>query len=553
MTKQFAEDIRYFVSKKIYILIVFLAAAFSYGFQVTHVAVGIDDTATSLYFEEGLAPAVGRWTLYIINRLFHLSDFTPWMTDLAGVLLLIFAAMIWCVLLRRIIGDEISLLGYTFFAALFVTCPLISEVYVYYLHNGIGVGYVFSAFSLLLVQRALEKDKNIKMCCLNLLSATFLLAAAMGCYESFAIVYAIGALLLFIAHRIGPETFRKARYSKNVWRWGGFVGGPLVASAFMRMIMITLIYRIFGLSIPDNYNSVELRSAFSFFSGNLNELAMYFKRFWVKYYLNGLVYLPIAVLVFGISLLLLVCIVYGVKKRDIFLPLAAVAIPILPVLMIFVEGKESYYRASQYVPLVGAFGVFLMFWIGQALFPKWMKRVGVLLAAALLWNQCADMNRWFYVDYLKYEYFKNVMLTVANDLESDFDLSKPVIFGGACEVPYPIMKDACVDFSSPQYKMIRALGDIVDEHLIEKYNEKGGRGYIFAETPTFSTLQWGVTAFDGTAGEIQKFLNMLGYEIPIVRDLQKIEDAGKKRRGDMPHFPQEGYIQEYEGCLIVNF
>lgn len=204
------------------------------------------------------------------------------------------------------------------------------------------------------------------------------------------------------------------------------------------------------------------------------------------------------------------------------------------------------------VPLLGAFGVFLMFWIGQALFPKWMKRVGVLLAAALLWNQCADMNRWFYVDYLKYEYFKNVMLTVINDLERDFDLSKPVIFGGACEVPYPIMKEACVDFSSPQYNMIRALGDLVDEHLIEKYNAKGGRGYIFAETPTFSTLQWGVTAFDGTAGEIRKFLNMLGYEIPIVTDLQKIEDAGK-RRGDIPHFPQEGYIQEYDGCLIVNF
>jgi len=28
----------------------------------------VDDTATLLYFEEGLAPAIGRWSLYLLNK-----------------------------------------------------------------------------------------------------------------------------------------------------------------------------------------------------------------------------------------------------------------------------------------------------------------------------------------------------------------------------------------------------------------------------------------------------------------------------------------------------
>ena len=75
-----------------------------------------------------------------------------------------------------------------------------------------------------------------------------------------------------------------------------------------------------------------------------------------------MVYLPIFVLVMGIGVLLVVSVVYGIRKKDILLPLAAAAVPILPAMMIFVEGKESYYRACQYVPLVGAFGVLLLFW-----------------------------------------------------------------------------------------------------------------------------------------------------------------------------------------------
>ena len=553
MVKQLAEDLRYFIFNKIYGFVVFLAAVCAYGFQVTHVAVGIDDTTMPMYYAEGLEAVMGRWTLFMLNKIIHFSDFAPWMTDLIGVLFLILAASIWCVLLHRVFYDEVPFLGYTFFAALFITCPLISELYVFYLHNGLGVGYVLSALSLLLVQNALEKDKDIRMCCRNLLAAAFLLVASLGCYESFAIVYAIGALLLFITQRTGGNSSRANVYIKSTWRWGLFSGIPLVVAVLLRGFVVKLICKVFSLALPENFVFGNYRSTFSLFSWNRSELAMYFKRFWVKFYLNGLVYLPITVLVLGIGILLIFSVCYGVKKKDVSLPLAAVAIPILPALMILVEGKESYYRSCQYVPLVGAFGVLLLFRAGHRyLRNKAVRCLGVVLAAALLWNQCTDMNRWFYLDYLKYEYFKDVMITVFRDLERDYDLSKPIVFGGECPVPYFIVEDASVDVASQQFRIIKALGDMVDPHLIEKYIESSGRFYIFAETPVFSTIQWGITAFDDTSREIRNFLSMIGYEIRIETDLQKIKDA-RPLMDSMPHFPYDGYIQEYEDYLIVHF
>ncbi len=125
--KEFWKDIHFFWTNKFYAAVVSLAAVCSYGFKVSHEAIGIDDTCIPLYFEQGLAPAVGRWTLYVINKFFHISDFAPWVTEAAGVLLMLFAATVWCVVFSRILGRERTMAGYTLFAAIFISCPLISE------------------------------------------------------------------------------------------------------------------------------------------------------------------------------------------------------------------------------------------------------------------------------------------------------------------------------------------------------------------------------------------------------------------------------------------
>ena len=95
------------------------------------------------------------------------------------------------------------------------------------------------------------------------------------------------------------------------------------------------------------------------------------------------------------------------------------------------------------------------------------------------------------------------------------------------------------------------MGDLIDPHLIEKYNADDGNGYVFAETPVNSTLRWGVTAFDGTASELGNFWKMLGYNFRIETDLRKIEEA-EQISEEMPEFPRTGYIKECGDYIIIN-
>lgn len=155
--KKLWEEFQYFFQQKIYVIILCLTAICGYGFEMTHPSIGIDDTAVSLYLEDGLEVVMGRWFIYLINKIFHLSDFSPFMMELIGVILLCISATLFCVLFRRIFGRKVGLTGYIIFSCIFISNPIISEVYVYYYHDGVDIGYVFSALALICFWSGMDK------------------------------------------------------------------------------------------------------------------------------------------------------------------------------------------------------------------------------------------------------------------------------------------------------------------------------------------------------------------------------------------------------------
>lgn len=549
--KNLWKDMSHFLTNKIYVMLVSIVALTSYGFAITHQTIGIDDTAIQMYFgEKGLAPAMGRWFIYLLNKFVFLDQFLPWMTELLSVVILVLSVTLWCVLWYRVVGERVHILGYAIFSALFISCPLISEVFVYYLHNGICIAYGLTALSLLFVLEAMKESK-FRVRILYIIASITLLTAALGCYESFIIVYIIGMLFLFFLLR-QRKNCNGEEYVVKVFPWMGVTASTVVASVMLRTIVLRVLGLIFGYSIPENF-TVGYRNILENVGQTKAELFMAIKKFWVMYYLNGVCYLPITVFVVGIIALLLFGIYKSIKQKDALILLSILAVPFVPVCMVLIEGMPTHYRASQYVPMIGAFAALLFFyeWNYHKM-PKVISAVGMIGLFALIWNQSVDMNRWFYIDYLKYEDAKTVMENIAYDLESKYDLSKPVVFRGPYEVPYEIAEDAYLPFNSKEYAFMKRMADVVDVHLLEKFNAENGRGYVFAETPVNSTLRWGVTAFDGTAGQLQAFWEMHGYEIKVENDLEKIEEAEKLREG-MPGYPRDGYIKETEDYILVNF
>ena len=557
--KKLLSELGEFWRSRIYAVILSLTAAGAYGFAVTHSAIGMDDTAISLYFDEGLAPYVGRWTLFVLNKLFHIhiGEYAPYLTELLSVVLLLLSVTLWCVLWRRVCEPRVKLpmWAYAVTAGLFLSCPLISEVFVFYLHNGVCTGYGVTALALLCLLDSLAVQGGRKETVRGTLLSGLLLCVALGFYESFVIVYAMGAVMVFLLIRIlYGKRGEGAAYRTGFLAWAGRGASALAAALLGRTVMLAVLKLTFSLERLSIYN-VQYRSFFGDIFTKENELQMVLKRFFMKYYVNALTYFPITVLVAALAVIGLALVCISIRKKDAMLVAGYLAILLLPVAMSLLEGLATRYRSAQYVPLVSAYAALLVFLFLYSCkpLPALIGVCGALLAILLV-NQCVEMNRWFYVDELKYEDTRRVMEQIAYDLETTADLSKPVVFRGAYRVPYEIAKEAYVGFDTWQYRAVCRITDSIDEHLKEKYYAADAPAYVSAEMPLVSTLQWGVTAFDGTCGQLIAFWRMHGIGgIQCVTDLAVIEEAEQLRSSvNMPAYPQEGYIRDCGDYLIIN-
>lgn len=549
--KSIARETVEFLKDRGYVLLLSIVAAGSYGFLMTHNAIGIDDTEVALYFEDGLAPYVGRWTLFLLNKIISLATFEPWCKEFFSVLVFMISVTVWCVLLKRIAGERIPRWAYGFVAAAFLSCPLISELYTYYLHNGICLAYGLSAIALYLFLEAQQEAAMKRKWCLFTI-ASFFLTISIGCYESMMVVFLIGALLVFVFLRAFYEVEKPYPVKVGGWMAGGAY--VVVLSYILRTIISYVIIGIFNLGHFSTLINVPDLRTFDAGWQDAAEFAMILKRFLVKYYVNALAYFPITILVLALAFLGFYCLYQAIRKRDGWFFLSFLGVLLIPVLMCIVQGYDTKYRTAQYVPLVISLAVFLLL---QLVFDgkvkQWARGIVYLALGILLYNQCANMNQWFYLDWQKYEYTKTVLVQVAHDLEASYDTSKPIVFRGANKVPASISEPAILGFDTWQYRFIAKICDAVDPHLKEKFYAENGRGYVFAETPMNSTLQWAITAFDGTGIEVVRFLEMHGYELRVETNLEKIAEAEDIRtRTGMPGYPKDGYILDCGDYIIVN-
>lgn len=544
------KDLQYFWQCKIYMIALSLTAACSYGYAIVQPSIGIDDTAVGLYLEDGLEVVMGRWTVFWLNRVFHLSDFAPFMTELVGTLFLMLAATLFNVLFRRITAGKAGILASTVFACAFVSNPIISEVFVYYWHDGAGLGYALTALSLLAFYDAVRKKGRERAAACG--ASLFFIWAAVGCYESFLILYLLGILTVLFFR--GMEDRERLRFSA-VAAYLAMGGLLAVGCVLLRSGMIRLTTEIFHLQGVLDQVKQERRSLTEmgalFSRDGLDNLIMLIKRFWVVYHLNAVVYLPvtvyeIAVFVFGIGSVIL-----AVRKKNLWFPALYAGMLVTPFLLTLAEMRLTYYRSCQYLPFFAAAGLWLLCYAAQGL--KHGRRQLTAAAAALglivVWNQAEFMNRSFYTDYKKYECTREMLCDIAYEIERDYGTDLPVVFTGHYSTPHALSEDYYVPYGSWQYRYIAAVTDRIDPHLKEKYFSVWG--YSFVGEANFPMIQWAFDAFDGTNREMMNFLRMHGHDFATVTDQEILAEA--RAVGDaMPGWPKRGSIVLRDGYVLVH-
>lgn len=555
--QKWREDFLFFCRNRLYVCLLSLTAVLGYGFLVTHQTVGIDDTPFTYYFEDGLNVIVGRWFLYLLNKVFHIADFAPLVTDLAGVLILMLAVTAWATLLYSLCRDKIPVWGYTFFACVFLSCPLICEVYTYHLHNGISVGYLCTGVSLCCFKEFMENAGSLKRKLLLGVGAAGFLFVALGCYESFMVVWLLGLLVVLLTKRHMGEQCRVFRL---------LVAGALMAVAALvfRSVMIAGCTAVFGLG--DMKDEAVQRSmgemiAWLFEPGALAEFGMALKRVYVMYFVFGYAYYPIKVFVLASVFLVAYGIWRAIRRRDAWIAVLTAGCFIASFLLVVIEGSATLYRAAQFLPVVCGYGVFLFsgavenskenrfFALREHLGHRICRGAAVLLLCTILWNQCYDMNRWFYVDWMKYQSAVELTDQIALELERNYDTSKPIVFTGTYQPPKGIIADAYVGYGTETFWKMNCLTGVVDEHLLEKFY-RGEYGVWVAQTPSLSVIDWGVNAF-GNSLEMVKFFEMHGHGIVGNTDAE-LFDTARVLSLDWPEFPAEGSVVDMGSYIIVH-
>ena len=477
-----------------------------------------------------------------------MAKYTPFLTDFIGVVLLVMAAVLMSVLFRRIFGEKIPVAGYVAFACVFLSNPIISEVYVYYLHNGIGIGYVLTALALLLfeeMQKVSPKKKWRFMA-----GSAVVLTVAVGCYESFLVLYLLGAVVILFFRAMERRTILTF---KNLWENVKCLLLIVLATILLRQLLIVSLTVIFHLQdLRGLMNERKLSEMLVLFRGRegWEQFLMLVKRFWLVYHVNALVYLPVtgyelAVILFGVT-----AVVLAVRRKSLWYPILVLVMIVIPFLLTIVEANVTMYRSSQFLPFFTGVGVLLLYSFASGV--KWrnyIQPVLAVLAVLLVFRHSQQMNRDFYGDYLRYEDTKEVLTEIATQVESEYGSDIPVVFTGHYETPHSLLEDWYVDYSSWQFQMIAKVSDLVDVHLKEKYYSP--YGYSFIGNAQYSYIQWAFEAFDGTNREMIRFLELHGHSFRTITD-ENVLDEARSLGESMPTWPQEGSVQMQDGYLLIH-
>ncbi len=552
------KGIRSLLRSKAYIIILLASAIAAYAYGITHGAIDIDDTAIPLYFQQGLAPYVHRWTLFTFFHLFHIPvdfQYTAFV-DGISVFFLCCSVTIWCSLWKWLLDRYVQLppFLYGLVAAVFITNPIISEVFIYFLHNGICIAYGLTGLALYCYLASINRKGKKRIAALAL--ATVLLAFAVGCYESFLLVFVMGAFLAFLLIRgflqavDGQDDFPMGK----VLPW--FLHGLIVAvgTLLIRMLMYRVCLLMYDPGAFAEYD-VTYRSIFGDNLTALSELGMTLKRYIALYHLNGMMYLPVAVLILARIIIFLTGGYAAVKRRDIVVVVATVVLFLFPPFMAVFEGNVTKYRSAQYIPMVSAFALLIITaFLYKYISVKREKLYYILptVLVLLVVIQSADMNKWFYVDHLKDEWAKETMMRVGKNLENGgFDLTKPIVVLGYGEVPAEISDYGLVPYASRRFRLICSLTDPVDLHWKEKFYSPNG--YVYNATTRESILTWGMDAFNHTDEQLIKLWEMLGYTGFTAADTETIKKARQYQEEILIPSGYAGeYIYECDDYLLVN-
>lgn len=457
----------------------------SYGFSAVNPTVGIDDLARDIYIGKGHAMfSATRWGMNIWVKLLSTLKFIPGIDHMIGIILMVCAALSYSFLFFTLSNNKQYSLKYTVFSCLFITYPLINEIWEYNGANFMVAGNMFIVTSVLAY---MEYHKHLDWRTILVCGIPMSLVASS--YETGIFVYISSVLIVvFYKYCVVGRNDKKAG-----WFFDGASYIPvLVLSVVIRIVVGVLIIKALGLTYKVNgVASIQMYLSDFLYNG-------------ILYIFHSLIYPPITVFL----IMLIMLFVYSVllcKKNNGVLPF------VLFVLIAFSLFGQAFltlgmmpYRTAHTLIVFVAFCGFLFTEIGEERFGKRTYLIVFCALIYLAYQQGLYLDSLLTLNHIRSENEARIATQIGYTLESQFD-NKPVVFVGRYSLGEYIEDNVYIGYTKWNDKLFRQIRSI--KNPSEKYKA--------IHTNINSNLAWSTRAF-GNQEMLKAYFSYLGFDIDLV-------------------------------------
>lgn len=503
--KTLTQDI---LQNRLLVFWVLLTTVLCFGFTITNFSIGVDDPARNYYFYSGSSGNMiqqGRLLHLVLNYLTRSIEFIPFFTDFVGAGLFALSALLYCALFQFVTDSKLSPTALIAFSCVYISNSIIAEKYIYHLDViATMLSYCCSAIALMYACRFV-KENAVHL----FAKAVLVLMIAIASYESYLFLYFCGVFAVIILDIAIKESAKKFT---DLLRDGLKYAAVLLAALILYYGIVYLLQAATGQSGVFSRYSIWETSELGIF-GILKEITKQIRIFFEESFTAR--YIPVLVFCLFSLIALVLSVILSVKAKNYWLMACFFALWLGNFFIHYVAGFFMARAAQTFCFYVGFVLLLLMETFGTKAILRQLLNAAVVL---LVFIQSADMNRWFYNDYVRYRKETFVIDTIATRLVSECDTSKPVVFANSPYSGY---------LTTSLYPGGQVNGN--------------------------SVLYWTGYAFsDKTQPFVSEIFSMHGYDF-VKSPTGEDYDQAILEAEFMPPWPQEGCIQEFDEFIVVNF
>ena len=489
-----------------------LTGILSFGYALTHSAMGIDDeieTLSQFYILLGL----NRLGLYITRKLLIANEYIPFLREFLFVLVYMFAINIYAKLFEENFPKIFSETAKTIYSCIMLAFPFVGFLFCFMDTNlEYGLSFLFSAIAIYYFYNSNlcnKKKKYIIIFISLFISISF--------YET-GIIYFMMAVLAFSMFKIiTNEDKNKIGYD--------LVNSFLlcVASLFTNWCILFFIRKILGFSKEERIYEL-IKYNFS----SINSFIISFKEVTLKF-LNNFIETcrydsASKIILISCFIFFLIIIFYSIKINKKILPIGIIFF-LLPLVPLFLTGNyEFYYRVYSPYNIFCAISFVLLYKICKK--NEILRKICIVVIFYVVFSLIQELNRIFYTEYLKFQ----------NDRMFAYSL----------------------------YQEVLKLGDKPLLIIGVKDNPKLNRNY-YIEAPEINVSIFNWDRYDSFEAEIcvnrpYAFMKEQGYEVKAYKDYVEINNEQdyndfveniKKLSFGMTIYPMNGSIKDCGDFILI--